>query len=86
MDEFDDNGPGLPEGMEERIFEKFTRGEQKPVLPGVGLGLAICRAIIEAMAGNPCGKPPQGGARLCLGCLWGNRTNRMAITLKIGSF
>ncbi len=61
---FDDNGPGLPPGMEERIFEKFTRGEQRPVLPGVGLGLAICRAIIEAHGGEiQAQNRPQGGAR-----------------------
>lgn len=47
-----DNGPGLPRGMEEAIFEKFTRGERESAKPGVGLGLAICRAIVEAHGGT----------------------------------
>lgn len=47
-----DNGPGLPQGREEAIFEKFTRGERESAKPGVGLGLAICRAIVEAHGGT----------------------------------
>jgi two-component system sensor histidine kinase KdpD len=48
----DDNGPGLPAGMEARVFEKFTRGEKESAKPGIGLGLAICRAIVEAHGGS----------------------------------
>jgi two-component system sensor histidine kinase KdpD len=48
----DDTGPGLPPGMETRIFEKFTRGEKESAKPGIGLGLAICRAIAEAHGGK----------------------------------
>ncbi|WP_248295185.1 DUF4118 domain-containing protein [Paraburkholderia sp. UYCP14C] len=48
----DDNGPGLPAGMEARVFEKFTRGEKESAKPGIGLGLAICRAIVEAHGGT----------------------------------
>ena len=47
-----DNGPGLPKGQEEAIFEKFTRGERESATAGVGLGLAICRAIVEAHKGR----------------------------------
>ena len=47
-----DDGPGLPNGMEDAIFEKFTRGERESAKPGVGLGLAICRAIVEAHGGT----------------------------------
>ncbi|WP_394780728.1 two-component system sensor histidine kinase KdpD [Undibacterium sp.] len=58
-----DNGPGLPAGREEAIFEKFTRGERESAKPGVGLGLAICRAIVEAHNGLiHAGKSPDGGA------------------------
>ncbi|MFZ6818555.1 two-component system sensor histidine kinase KdpD [Undibacterium sp. Ji22W] len=58
-----DNGPGLPVGKEEAIFEKFTRGERESSKPGVGLGLAICRAIVEAHHGNiRAAKSPDGGA------------------------
>jgi two-component system sensor histidine kinase KdpD len=48
----DDSGPGLPAGMEARVFEKFTRGEKESAKPGIGLGLAICRAIVEAHGGT----------------------------------
>lgn len=47
-----DIGPGLQEGTEDRIFEKFTRGSKESATPGVGLGLSICRAIIEAHGGH----------------------------------
>jgi two-component system sensor histidine kinase KdpD len=47
-----DDGPGLPPGREEALFEKFTRGERESAKPGVGLGLAICRAIVEAHGGK----------------------------------
>ncbi len=48
----DDHGPGLRAGMEARIFDKFTRGEKESATPGIGLGLAICRAIVEAHGGR----------------------------------
>ncbi len=47
-----DRGPGIPEGQEEIIFEKFTRGARESATPGVGLGLAISRAIVEAHRGK----------------------------------
>jgi two-component system sensor histidine kinase KdpD len=47
-----DCGPGLPAGMHSRLFEKFTRGEKESAKPGIGLGLAICRAIVEAHGGE----------------------------------
>jgi two-component system sensor histidine kinase KdpD len=45
-----DDGPGLPPGAEERVFEKFYRGGPRP--RGFGLGLPICRAIVEAHGGR----------------------------------
>jgi two-component system sensor histidine kinase KdpD len=58
-----DDGPGLPQGREEAIFEKFTRGERESAKPGVGLGLAICRAIVEAHRGRiDAARSPLGGA------------------------
>jgi two-component system sensor histidine kinase KdpD len=47
-----DEGPGIPAGKEEIVFEKFARGQKETATPGVGLGLAICRAIIEAHKGK----------------------------------
>jgi two-component system sensor histidine kinase KdpD len=47
-----DHGPGVAKGQEELIFEKFTRGHAESATPGVGLGLAICRAIVEAHRGR----------------------------------
>ncbi|HWJ34399.1 MAG TPA: two-component system sensor histidine kinase KdpD [Steroidobacteraceae bacterium] len=47
-----DNGPGLPAGREEALFQKFTRGDRESATPGVGLGLAICRAIVESHHGK----------------------------------
>ncbi|MCV2351655.1 DUF4118 domain-containing protein [Paucibacter sp. Y2R2-4] len=47
-----DNGPGLPAGREEQLFAKFTRGNSESSTPGVGLGLAICRAIVEVHGGR----------------------------------
>jgi two-component system, OmpR family, sensor histidine kinase KdpD len=59
-----DNGPGLPAGREEAVFQKFTRGERESATPGVGLGLSICRAIVESHQGKiVASHRPGGGAR-----------------------
>lgn len=47
-----DDGPGLPAGEEERIFEKFLRYPASTGPAGAGLGLAICRGVIEAHGGQ----------------------------------
>lgn len=50
-----DHGPGLPlklAGHEDALFDKFTRGEAESATPGVGLGLAICKAVVDAHRGN----------------------------------
>ncbi|MCV2423056.1 DUF4118 domain-containing protein [Paucibacter sp. DJ2R-2] len=58
-----DNGPGLPPGREEQLFAKFSRGERESSTPGVGLGLAICRAIVQAHGGEiHAENRPEGGA------------------------
>ncbi len=60
-----DDGPGLPPGQEESIFEKFTRGERESARPGVGLGLAICRALVAAHGGTIAARnAPGGGAAI----------------------
>jgi two-component system sensor histidine kinase KdpD len=48
----EDDGPGLPEGDPQRLFEKFQRGSGEGAVAGAGLGLAICRAIVRAHGGE----------------------------------
>jgi two-component system sensor histidine kinase KdpD len=57
-----DEGPGLPRGSEERVFEKFYRGVSEK--RGFGLGLPICRAIVTAHGGRIWAenRPPHGAA------------------------
>ena len=65
----DDHGPGLPRGREEQLFEKFERGSKESATPGVGLGLAICRAIVQAHGGRIHGETrtgPTPGARFTI--------------------
>ena len=63
----DDTGPGLPKGKELAIFDMFERGRKESSTPGVGLGLAICRAIVEAHGGTIRGETrSQGGARFTI--------------------
>ena len=47
-----DYGPGIPEGQEIRVFEKFYRGVSESDQGGVGLGLALCKAIVESHGGS----------------------------------
>jgi two-component system sensor histidine kinase KdpD len=58
-----DRGPGLLPGSEEQVFEKFYRGDASRRAGGVGLGLAICRGIVEAHGGRlRAANRPDGGA------------------------
>jgi len=56
-----DNGPGLPPGREEALFEPFERGSREDARPGVGLGLALARAIVQAHQGSLVAEPAPGG-------------------------
>jgi signal transduction histidine kinase len=49
--EVEDTGPGLPPGLELRIFEPYVRGSQAGA-PGLGLGLATVKRIVEAHHGE----------------------------------
>jgi two-component system sensor histidine kinase KdpD len=63
----EDAGPGLPRGKESAIFDMFERGRKESSTPGVGLGLAICRAIVEAHGGVIRAETkPAGGARFII--------------------
>jgi two-component system sensor histidine kinase KdpD len=58
-----DSGPGFKEGEEERVFEKFFRGRTDNIR-GAGLGLAICRAIVEAHGGSISARNRPGGGAI----------------------
>jgi len=62
-----DRGPGVPPGDEERIFEKFYRGQSEKMagkVRGAGLGLPICRAIAQAHRGTIQALPRPGGGTI----------------------
>src|SRR5690606_6143179 len=48
-----DNGPGVPMGETELIFERYYRSIESPTMPGsVGIGLAVSRQLAELMDGT----------------------------------
>ncbi len=65
----EDNGPGVPDDMKEKLFHRFERGgKARGGRGGDGLGLFICRTLIERYGGQiwiddrvP-GRPEEGGA------------------------
>ncbi|RZL98280.1 MAG: two-component system sensor histidine kinase KdbD, partial [Variovorax sp.] len=65
-----DHGAGLPPSMRGRehvLFDKFTRGRSESATPGVGLGLAICKAIVGAHGGTiAAADGARGGAEFTL--------------------
>ncbi|MEA2739118.1 MAG: hypothetical protein QOH05_2425 [Acetobacteraceae bacterium] len=64
--EIEDNGPGIPAGELERVFEPFHRGEpsRSRETGGVGLGLPIARNIMRAHGGDvTISNRPTGGAK-----------------------
>lgn len=58
-----DHGPGLPTGTHTRVFQKFFRADATHGRRGIGLGLAICKGLIEAHGGSiKAANRPEGGA------------------------
>ena len=69
-----DHGPGIPEGQEEHIFEKLVRFPQGDARPGAGLGLAICKGVIQAHGGKiMASNRPSGGAQFMISLPLGQR-------------
>jgi two-component system sensor histidine kinase KdpD len=56
-----DRGPGLAPGEELRVFEKFYRGGAEGGRGNVGLGLAICKGMVEAHGGRIWAENRPGG-------------------------
>jgi two-component system, OmpR family, sensor histidine kinase KdpD len=76
----EDEGPGIPKGDIERIFEKFRRGEEpsdrgRGDRKGAGLGLSIAKGFVEAMGGRIAAASP----------IHGGRGTRILISLRKGA-
>ncbi len=58
-----DRGPGLPVGEEKMVFEPFYRAHphRESSVPGVGMGLAICKGLLEAHGGTVSAFRREGG-------------------------
>jgi len=52
--EVEDTGPGIPEGIRDRIFQPFVQGHSRTdsKYSGAGLGLSICKQLVELMGGS----------------------------------
>ncbi|MHB8688923.1 MAG: sensor histidine kinase [Candidatus Dormibacteraceae bacterium] len=60
-----DDGPGIPVGERERVFERFYRSDRARTGQGAGLGLSIARWIVEQHRGRIlAGDGPDGGAAM----------------------
>ena len=58
-----DNGIGIDADSAERVFQPFTRLNTRDAYPGNGVGLAICRRLVERTGGAIRCEPSDEGAR-----------------------
>lgn len=71
----EDDGPGIARELLPHIFDRFTRqAPAQGAASGVGLGLSICKGLVEAMDGTISAESPVAGAR----------GTRLTITLPAG--
>lgn len=62
----EDNGPGVPENVRARLFERFVRGQENPYV-GSGLGLAIVKRVADHLGWQIAyARPDGGGSRFIL--------------------
>ena len=59
-----DNGDGVPQARRDRMFEMFTQGGTGEETEGMGVGLAICRRIVERHGGRIWIEDAEPGARI----------------------
>jgi two-component system sensor histidine kinase KdpD len=67
--EVSDRGIGLAQGEENRVFEPFYRGKKlgESNIPGVGIGLSICKGLVEAHGGTiKASRRESGGTTFCV--------------------
>ena len=62
-------GSGFPPDKLEKVFDLFERGEAETAVAGMGIGLAICRSIVEAHGGSIRAFNPPGGGGCVAFCL-----------------
>jgi two-component system sensor histidine kinase MprB len=56
-----DRGPGVEQGDEERIFDRFHRSDSARTMPGSGLGLSIVRDVVARANGTVVASTREGG-------------------------
>jgi two-component system sensor histidine kinase KdpD len=71
----EDDGPGIPPASLPQVFDRFTRAPDRTATQGAGLGLSICKGLLEAMGGTIAAESP--AAR--------GRGTRITITLPAGA-